>query len=236
MISVAMATFNGEKYLERQLESVLLNLSPDDEVVVSDDGSTDSTLHIIKALNDKRMKVIRGPGQGVVKNFENAIKNCRGDYIFLCDQDDYWYPNKVQKVCHIFAETDCDLVEHNAIIVHEDGEIMYSSFFEYRRIRKGVLNNIIRNTYHGCLMAFRKELVNRIVPFPATGCLHDQWIGVLADYYGNVYFFDEILMEYRRHGQNVSSFNHLPLRKQIQDRAILTINLAKRIAFEKRNE
>ena len=160
MVSVAMATFNGEKYVKEQLISVLNNLSETDEVVISDDGSTDNTISIVKYLNDKRIKILSGPCDGLVKNFENAIKNCRGRYIFLCDQDDIWYQDKVRKICRVFEETGCDMVEHDAVITNEKGDIMYPSFFKYRRVRRGCIKNTVRNTYHGCLMAFKAELKN----------------------------------------------------------------------------
>ena len=89
-ISVAMATYNGEKYIKKQIESILINLNKDDELIISDDGSKDKTLDIIKSIKDKRIKIISGPKQGVIKNFENALNNCTGEYIFLSDQDDIW--------------------------------------------------------------------------------------------------------------------------------------------------
>ena len=83
-ISVAMATYNGEQYIEEQLKSVLKQLNDNDEIIISDDGSTDSTMNIIDGIGDCRIKVFKGPGKGVKKNFENAIRQCKGKYIFLC--------------------------------------------------------------------------------------------------------------------------------------------------------
>lgn len=226
MVSVAMASYNGEKYIKEQLISVLDNLSENDEVVISDDGSTDRTVEIIKEINDKRIKLISGPCRGLVKNFENAVKSCTGDYIFLCDQDDIWYKDKVKKVCKFFEENDCDLVEHDAVVTNGKGDVIYPSFFKYRRVRCGYIKNMIRNTYHGCLMAFKSELKTKIFPFPNSGCLHDQWIGILADYYGKVCFLNEILMEYKRHESNASSFKHLPFSRQLCDRLILIKNFS----------
>ena len=95
MISVCIATYNGEKYLREQLDSILPQLAESDEVIVSDDGSTDGTIDLITSLNDPRIKIVSNSGRkGYVGNFENALKHTTGDYIFLSDQDDIWYPNK----------------------------------------------------------------------------------------------------------------------------------------------
>ncbi|MEK5777350.1 glycosyltransferase, partial [Acinetobacter nosocomialis] len=97
MISVCLATYNGEKYIVEQLTSILSQLSPTDEVIISDDHSTDETLLLIKSLNDPRIKIITNElGKGYTKNFENAINHSSGDYIFLSDQDDVWVENKVE--------------------------------------------------------------------------------------------------------------------------------------------
>lgn len=228
MISVAMATYNGEKYIKHQIESILINLSDEDEVIISDDGSTDGTVGIINGFNDLRIKLYEGPKEGLVRNFANSIMHCRGDIIFLCDQDDVWYSDKVHSVCKVFqSNPECVLVEHDARIVGVD-RVLHNSFFEYRRVRTGFLKNIMRNTYHGCLMAFRKELIHDMMPFPTSGCLHDQWIGLTAEKKGRIILLDKVLMDYKRHESNASSFKRFPINKQIKDRMSLIYFLAKR--------
>ena len=128
-ISVAMATFNGEKYIKEQIETILENLSDNDELVISDDGSTDNTLDIISDYNDSRIKLISGPKKGIKKNFENAINNCEGDYIFLSDQDDIWNSNKIEEVMKVFHEKNVMLVIHDAKIVDSDNNLLEKSFF-----------------------------------------------------------------------------------------------------------
>lgn len=225
MVSVALATYNGEKYIRVQMDSILSNLELEDEIIVSDDGSSDQTLSIIRSFNDQRIKIIHGPGCGLVQNFANAVANCSGDIIFLCDQDDIWYANKVKKVCAIFERTDYVLIEHDAKVTDESGNIIYPSFFAYRKVRTGVMKNIIRNTYHGCLIAFKSELKEQILPFPNKGCLHDQWIGIIAELEGKTLFFEDVLMEYKRHENNASSFKRLPIFIQVRDRAFLMKNI-----------
>lgn len=233
MISVAMATYNGERYIERQLKSVLANLAENDEVVISDDGSTDKTIEIIKKLKDSRVRIVDGPKAGVVKNFENAVRQCKGKYIFFCDQDDFWYNGKVDKVLRCFKNEKCLLVEHDARVVDDREKVIYPSFFAYRRVRDGVIKNAMRNTYHGCLIAFDARIKKYILPFPTSGCLHDQWTGIMADALGKTVFLNEVLMDYVRHGCNYSSFEHLPLKKQFLDRSTLFLRLFCRLILHR---
>ena len=92
MKSVAMAYYNGAKYIDEQIRSILANMEDADELIISVDDASDGSETILQnwAQNDPRIRIIKGPGKGVVKNFENAIKHCRGDIIFLSDQDDVW--------------------------------------------------------------------------------------------------------------------------------------------------
>ena len=229
MVSVAMATYNGERYLRRQIETVFMNLAPEDELVISDDGSTDQTLSIIQSFDDARIRLFSGPQKGINANFSNAIAHCTGDYIFLCDQDDIWHPNKVQRVLETFREQNCLLVEHDAVVADCVGNTIYPSFFDYRKVRSGFMRNIIRNTYHGCCMAFSAELKSRILPIPNGGFLHDQWIGLVAERSGKCVFLKELLMEYQRYESNASSFHPHPFHIQLRNRIQLCLNLGKRL-------
>ena len=95
MISVCIATYNGAEYLREQVESILSQLEEEDEIVVSDDSSTDTTIEILQSFGDRRIKIFKNPAKGFVRNFENALRQAQGDFIFLSDQDDVWLPNKV---------------------------------------------------------------------------------------------------------------------------------------------
>ena len=110
-VSVAVATYNGERYLAEQLESILDALEQNDEIVISDDGSTDDTRKVIETFQkkDSRIRLVDGPRQGVKKNFESAIRSCSGQYIFLCDQDDIWTKDKVEVVLHAFEKEKCSV-------------------------------------------------------------------------------------------------------------------------------
>lgn len=208
-ISVAMATYNGEKYIREQLTSIINQLGEDDEVIISDDKSSDNTTSIINEFieKDKRIKLIKGPCLGVIKNFENAISNCKNDYVFLSDQDDIWHDNKIESVLSCFEKTKADLILHNADIM-QNGEISNQTFFEKRGVKKGIKNNILKNSYIGCCMAFKADMKKYILPFPENLPMHDQWIGIICEKYGKVEFIDTPLITYRRHDNNASGDTH----------------------------
>lgn len=224
MISVAVVTYNGAQYLREQLDSILANMELGDELVVSDDGSTDGTCEILRMYQeqDARIRVTEGPGLGVIANVEHALTQCRGDYIFLSDQDDVWMPDKAEKVMAVMREQNAVLVVHDARVM--DGmcrEVLMPSFFDYRHSGRGALKNIVKNTYMGCCMAFSREVLPCVLPIPKDIPMHDQWIGVKCDLkYRRTVFLREPLILYRRHGRNVSDFSHNSFGTMIKNRLI----------------
>ena len=144
MISVALAAYKGEAYIEAQLRSILPQLSHDDEIIVSDDAPGGATERVVRRVmaDDPRVFYVEGKGQGVVANFVNAIRHCRGDKIFLCDQDDVWLPDKVGQVMAAF-DKGATLVLHNAYVTDKDLEITDYSFFALRGSQRGFFRNII---------------------------------------------------------------------------------------------
>lgn len=202
-ISVCMATYNGEKFIKEQLESILCQLGENDEVIISDDGSTDNTKYIIEAFKDKRIKFFKNSGpKGVVHNFENALNKSSGDYIFLSDQDDVWNKGKVDKV--VYELQKCDLVLTDAYVVDSVGSIIHKSFFELNRSRKGFFKNIIKNSYLGCAMAFNRKTLEACLPFPSKIPMHDWWIGLIAEKKYKVVHISDKLINHRRHSNNTS--------------------------------
>lgn len=232
-VSVAMVTYNGEMFLREQLDTILAQLGSLDELVISDDGSRDNTLSIIKEYQERYacIRLLQGPGQGIKKNVEWALKHCRGQYIFLADQDDVWMPDKVEQVLERFAAAGATLVIHDAIVFREDtAEPVMESFFAFRQAKAGVVKNIVKNSYIGCCMAFRRELLERILPIPKQIEMHDQWIGILNDIYGGKsYFYENPLIYYRRHGENNSEMTHYGLGRMLRNRIVFLIMLAGRL-------
>lgn len=204
MISVCLATYNGEKYLREQLDSILCQLSESDEIIISDDGSSDSTLEIIQQYNDYRIQFYNHDApHGVIHNFENALRHASGDYIFLSDQDDVWESNKVELCIKLLQDNIC--VVHNAKIIDGNGIVKHKSFFSLRKSKSGYWNNIWRNSYLGCCMCFKRELLDHLLPIPKNVEMHDRWVGLIAQMYGNVSFEEKCLIGYRVHGNNVSN-------------------------------
>lgn len=239
-ISVALPAYNGAAYIRQQLESVLGQLGEQDELIVSDDGSTDGTVSIVKEYQriDSRIRLLKGPGQGIKRNVGYALSHARGRYIFLADQDDIWLDNKVCRVLQAFGQQGASVVVHDAR-VFADGDIadiQMESFYAFRGSGAGVIKNIIKNSYIGCCMAFRRELLEVILPVPAQIEMHDQWIGVLGDYFaGKSCFLPDVLLLYRRHGANNSSMEHYGLGRMLRNRLVFLWCFIRRV-WQKRRE
>lgn len=230
-VSVAIAVYNGETYLEEQIDSILSQLNEKDEVIISMDPSTDGTFTLIKkyCLKDSRVRMCRGPGKGVIKNFENAIKHCKNEIIFLADQDDVWKPEKIEKVLKAFEDPDVMVVLHDAEVVDENLNVLQPSFFDIKQCRPGVFRNIIKNSYIGCCMAFRRTCAKRFLPFPSYLPMHDQWIGICCEVLGKACFIDEVLLVYRRHGENLSEMSHASVFQMLRWR----VNLVRALFLRK---
>lgn len=204
MISVCIATYNGERFIREQIDSILRQLSSDDEIIVSDDGSTDNTISIINSIDDKRIRVIEGPRkQSPTSNFECALKASKGDFIFMSDQDDVWKPNKVNICMEWLQRYDC--VVSDAEVTDSSLNPLYPSLYAIMQVRQGrIYNTIWKNGYTGCCMAFRRNVLEASFPFPKDIPMHDIWIGNVAAYKYNVKFIPDTLIYFRRHEDTTS--------------------------------
>lgn len=232
-ISVAMITYNGEAFLREQLISILSQLGAEDELIISDDGSTDGTLHIIEEFMNGNVpiRLFAGPGTGIKANVEYALRHCNGKYIFLADQDDVWAPDKVKEVMQCFKTQKASLVIHDAIVFtdHTESPVM-DSFFAFRHSRAGIIKNLWKNSYIGCCMAFRRELLNKALPIPAKIEMHDQWLGILNDfYYRKSYFYHKPLLYYRRHWDNNTQMHRYGFLKILRNRIVFLGYFIRRI-------
>ena len=223
-VSVALAAYNGEKYIEEQISSILSELSANDEIIVSDDNPSSemSKLVIDLSKKDSRIKYIEGPCMGVIKNFENALKHTSGDLIFLADQDDVWLPGKIKAV-KSEVENGASLVMHDAKIVDENLNTINESFFELHKTGTGLTKNIVRNTYIGCCMAFTRDLLLKCLPFPEKIPMHDQYIALVAEKNKmKISLINDKYLLYRQHGNNVTGGKTSIMQKLIWRKNIIS--------------
>ena len=213
MISVCIATFNGERFLKEQLDSILLQLSEDDEIIISDDGSVDKTLSIINSYADNRIRLFKHNKvtqkytfSYTTANVKNALKQAKGDIIFLADQDDVWLPNKIEvmsKHCQNY-----DLVVADCIEVDKELHTICESHFQLYNAKIGFWHNFIGPCcYLGANMCFKRELMSKFMDIPDT-VPHDLWIGIITNMNGKMLLLPEKTMLYRRHDANVSGINN----------------------------
>ena len=208
-VSVCMAAYNGARYIKTQLTSILSQLDRTDELIIVDDHSSDSTVEVILQLGDPRVRLYRhDTNKGVVITFEEALLRATGDILFLCDDDDVWAPQKVDRFLEAFArDPSAQLVISRVRVIDEFG-IEYSDERLGRggKAAPGFWQNIFANHYQGSAMAIRASFLGSIVPFPRKKAfLHDVWIGTRNDLLGGktVYLNEELLL-YRRHSTNAT--------------------------------
>lgn len=234
MISVCIATHNGEKFIREQIDSILCQIEKGDEIVVSDDGSTDNTLCILESYKDPRIKIYNYCHKQKYKykfdysthNFENALLHASGDLIFLADQDDVWLPNKVTRVLENMHG--CNILLHGRKVVDTNLNVIQ----EFAMPRSGFWRNIKSCTTTGCCMALRRKVLNDVLPFPTSGVCHDFWIGVYGALFHKQKFLQEPLMLFRRHGYNLTPSNsksNNPVSMRLKYRLIMLFEIATRL-------
>ena len=213
IISVLLAAHCGEAYIAQQIASILPQLAECDELLVSDDSPEDhiATREIVLSFSDPRVRYLQGPRQGsAINNVEFLLGQARGDIIVLCDQDDVWLPGKLAKTRELLDQPKPSLLHHNAFIT--DTHLNKTG---RTSARPGLWRNLLKNSYTGCCMAFTKELLPYILPFPDGIPMHDQWIGLTAQRHGYVRFWDEPLILWRRHADTQTGHGSSLVRKII---------------------
>lgn len=202
-----MATYNGGKFIREQIDSIIGQMSEEDELIISDDGSTDDTLDIIRSYNDSRIRVFNhtinkvglSNSDLIGKNFEFLLRKAKGDYIYISDQDDIWMPDKL-KIMNDLLKTK-DVVICNGVYIGDkgyNGALLYKSFIYKNYFLR-------RPTYFGCCTAFNSKMLTKILPFPKKMPIYDHWIGLICEYYGSCSFIDIPLIKHRLHSNNASS-------------------------------
>lgn len=235
-ISVAMAVYNGERFLEEQLDSILTQLEPQDELIASYDKSKDGTWELLQRYQEKysQLRVIENQHPGVNGNFNNAIAACTGNYVFICDQDDRWAENKRSAVIETFERSGADMVIHNGVSIDADGKVISEPFFTTYRIGNGKIRNILKSRYSGCCMAFSREMKEKIMPMPMDIDAYDRWIGTVGEFMGRIAYDDRILLYHRLHGNNVTPESSRSIGVIVRSRIQLVRELWRRWSRERR--
>lgn len=213
-VSVCMATYNGGKTIAQQLNSIVEQLSQADELIIIDDCSSDNTILIVRqalanfsgSVTIEKNKTNLGP----IKSFEKGLSLAKNDLIFLSDQDDVWFSNKVQIISNIYQQEHDAIILHDAHVVDKNGQVIDESWNHYNHnsVNQSVLGNLLKNGYTGAMMAISRNLVQASLPFPSNIEMHDQWLFLVAKKNRmKISFIDQPLMNYVRHGDNYTGMN-----------------------------
>ena len=219
-IDILMATYNGEKYLEEQIESILNQTYSNFRLIISDDCSTDRTCAILKeyAQKDNRIELyFQEKNLGYVKNFEFLLGKVESELYMLSDQDDYWFPEKVEKTYNKLIQENADMVFTDLIVVDEKEKIINKSFNELMNLKKKICKTVgtselayLYNCVTGCTIIGKKSNIKNIIPIPTYSkhVLHDHWIALENSIKGKVAYLPEGLIKYRQHGTNQIGIKH----------------------------
>lgn len=217
MIDILISTYNGEKYLNQLLDSLLNQSYSNFKILLRDDGSNDNTLNLINYYANLHPKLqlnldFESTNIGVVKSFEKLLRHSTSDYIMFCDQDDVWLPDKIERTLNIMQKyeeeyaddpilihTDLTVVDRNLNIIHE-------SFWKYSRINPELLSNLsylgVCNAVTGCTCMINKKAKEICLPFSEHALMHDSWLALIISKKGQIAFINEPTILYRQHDKN----------------------------------
>jgi glycosyltransferase involved in cell wall biosynthesis len=209
MIQVLLSTYNGEKYLEILIDSILAQDYPDFELLIRDDGSTDQTVNILKKYQDnKKIRLVLGQNIGVAKSFFDLIGNSAPvEFFAFCDQDDLWAPHKLKRAMEMLDEYStcipllyCSKTE----LVDENLDHLGYSKIPYRELT--LSNALVENIATGCTVVFNKKARDLIrTKLPSAAVIHDWWLYLAVSAFGKVIFDRETFIKHRQHDRNLTS-------------------------------
>ncbi len=231
--SIAMTTYNGEQYLDEQLQSFLTQTILPNELVIVDDLSTDNTIQLLYDFQKTApfdVFIYKNKSNlGYTQNFSKALSLCTGELIFLSDQDDVWMSNKIELLCKLYIENPDNYVfMHDANLTDQHLEIIGITV-QQQFFNTGLhINSFVL----GCCIAVKRDFIEQILPIPEEFIGHDNWIVELTDMLDMRFISDEILMYYRRHNQNTSNTDSTSLNKLSQLR-LLTERFSKSNSVDK---
>ena len=213
MISIAMTTYNGARYLREQLDSILCQSVTDFELVVCDDCSTDNTFSILQeyAENDPRINLHQNEKNlGFKRNFERVIKLAKGDFVALCDQDDVWTKNHLEVLLNgigdkMISAGNSDLIDANGNRIGLTLKQMEAfESFPKNNMSRALSFILFRNPVQGAAMLIKKDFFEKALPIPDEVDYHDAWFSILSCFWGGMNYVDEIVNGYRMHEKNVT--------------------------------
>ena len=213
-IDILLATYNGEKYVGEQIESILTQTYKNINLIISDDKSQDNTRKIIEeyAKKDQRITIFfQEENLGYIKNFEFLIKQVKSNYFMLSDQDDVWLPEKVEKSIKKLKEENADLVFGDLEVVDQSLHTIYPSFGDFMKLNRKIKKcknsyemNYLYNCVTGCTLLAKSKTIQDFMPIPANSkyVVHDHWIALMTSLHGKLAYIPEKLIKYRQHGDN----------------------------------
>lgn len=212
-VDILLATYNGEKYIKEQVESILNQTYENIQIIISDDCSTDNTRQVLKEYeNNEKIKVFyQEKNLGYVKNFEFLLKQVKSNLYMLSDQDDVWKKEKVEKSVEKIESEKLDLVFGDLEVVDENLNTLYKSYNRYmhlihkiKKYQKDYRLQYLYNCMTGCTIISRKNWIDKVLPFPTNSkyMIHDYWLGLVIALNGKVGYIEEPYILYRQHGKN----------------------------------
>ena len=213
-IDILMATYNGEKYVAEQIESILNQTYKNIRLVISDDCSTDGTRDVLKKYEkNERVEIhLQEKNLGYIRNFEYLLKQVKNELYMLSDQDDFWLEEKVEKTVEVLEKENADMVFGDLEIVDENLKTIYPSFGDFmllnRKIKKKINSyelNYLYNCVTGCTLLSKKKYLDKILPIPYESkyVVHDHWIALMVSVLnGKMVYIPEKYIKYRQHGNN----------------------------------
>lgn len=229
--SVCIATYNGSKFLKDQLKSVLCQLEIDDEVIIVDDFSEDNTIEIIKKLNDTRIRIFKNKKNcGHVYSFSKALELANNEFIFMCDQDDIWIKNRVQKMKSKIRASNSLLLSSNQNFINNSNQSILFDHYSISEAESKLyflnIKKIFKGTagYYGCAMCLKKELKKIILPIPSYVESHDLWIAIASNLMKSNHHLNDYTLKRRIHDKNASII-HRNLFLKLKSRLIFIITI-----------
>jgi len=216
MIDILLATYNGERFLSEQIDSIIQQSFQDWRLLVSDDGSQDGTMDLLKKFQTRDSRIVLLPKSscrlGVQGNFSKLCEVATAPYIMLCDQDDQWFPNKIEISLNALQNYEKKYSANMPLLVHSDLhvvdeslKIISPSFWKYSRIdpKCSSLNRLlVQNVVTGCTSIINQALLKKASPIPSSACMHDWWLALVASLFGKIEFIPAATMSYRQHSKN----------------------------------